>query len=102
MNGKYIVRSAAALGCILSLLLALASCVEKPQTDTTSDWEGKENFKVEDKFDEKLIKRYDEYKINDIISPEGENVMGEEYMEFYLDEEKLDEMIVRLFYAPKK
>ncbi len=64
MNKKNIARSASALVCILSLLLALASCVEKPQTDTTSDWEGKENFKVEDKFDEKLIKRYDEYKEN--------------------------------------
>jgi hypothetical protein len=35
------------------------------------------------------------------VSPEGENVLGEKYYEFHVDEEKLDELIVRLFYAPK-
>ncbi len=63
MSRKHIARSAA-LACILSLLLAFASCVEKPQTDTSGNWEGKEDFKVEDKFDEELVKRYDEYKEN--------------------------------------
>ena len=37
-----------------------------------------------------------------MVTPEGENVIGDEYYEFYPDEEKLDELIVRLFYAPKK
>ena len=77
MNRKHIARSAA-LACILSLLLAFASCVEKPQTDTSGNWEGKEDFKVEDKFDEELVKRYDEYKENVALaftttSPEDES-----------------------------
>ena len=41
------------------------------------------------------------YNIMEVISPKGENKVGEKYMEFYLDEEALDEVILRLFYAPK-
>jgi hypothetical protein len=37
-----------------------------------------------------------------MLSPEGENRKGEVYMEYYVDEEKLDALILRLFYAPKK
>jgi hypothetical protein len=49
-----------------------------------------------------MMDRYYDYKINEIISPEGENVIGEEFMEFHVDEEALDALILRLFYAPKK
>lgn len=48
-----------------------------------------------------MMDRYADYEIVEIVSPEGENVMGEEYYEFYADEEALDELILRLFYAPK-
>jgi hypothetical protein len=48
-----------------------------------------------------MMDRYYDYKINEIISPAGENVIGEEFMEFYVDEEALDALILRLFYAPK-
>ena len=34
--------------------------------------------------------------------PAGENVAGKDYMEFYLDEETLDDMIIGLFYDEKK
>jgi hypothetical protein len=36
------------------------------------------------------------------VTPEGENVIGDDHYEFYVDAEMLDELIVRLFYAPKK
>lgn len=49
-----------------------------------------------------MIDRYGDYEINEVVTPEGENVMGEEYYEFYVDEEKLDALILRLFYAPKQ
>ena len=49
-----------------------------------------------------MLERYEGYTLNEIVTPEGENVMGEEYYEFYPEEEKLDELILRLFYAPKK
>lgn len=48
-----------------------------------------------------MMDRYSDYRINEIISPAGNNVRGEEYYEFYLDEEDLDELILRIFYAPK-
>jgi len=48
-----------------------------------------------------MMDRYADFEINEIISPEGENRVGEEYMEFYVDEEALDALILRLFYAPK-
>ena len=48
-----------------------------------------------------MIERYADYEICDTVSPEGENVLGNEYYEFYADEEALDELVLRLFYAPK-
>lgn len=48
-----------------------------------------------------MLQQYTDYSIKEIVSPEGENVLGEEYYEFYLDEENLDELILRIFYAPK-
>lgn len=48
-----------------------------------------------------MLDHYLDYEIAEVVTPEGENVIGEEHYEFYADEEKLDELIVRLFYAPK-
>ncbi len=39
------------------------------------------------------------YTCADIVSPEGEEVAGDEYMEFYADDEKLKDFIVKLFYT---
>lgn len=49
-----------------------------------------------------MMQRYSDYSIAEYVTPEGENVLGEEYYEFYADEEKLEELILRLFYAPKE
>lgn len=48
-----------------------------------------------------MIDRYSHYEIVEVVSPEGRNVLGEEFYEFYPDEEALDALILRLFYAPK-
>ena len=48
-----------------------------------------------------MVDRFSDFEIAQVVTPDGENVRGEEYMEFYLDEEKLDELIVNLFYAEK-
>lgn len=48
-----------------------------------------------------MMSRYADYEIVEIVSPEGENILGDEYYEFHVDEEKLDDLILRLFYAPK-
>ena len=49
-----------------------------------------------------MLDRYADFTLREVVTPEGKNVIGEEYYEFYPDEEKLDELILRLFYAPKK
>ena len=48
-----------------------------------------------------MIDRYGDYRIAEVVTPEGKNVMGEKYFEFHVDMEKLDELILRLFYAAK-
>ena len=48
-----------------------------------------------------IMDRCADYSLKEIVSVEGDNVLGEEYYEFYPNEEKLDELILRLFYAPK-
>ena len=45
--------------------------------------------------------RYAEYTFEEIISPAGENRVGSEYMEFYVDEMALQELVLQLFYARK-
>lgn len=49
-----------------------------------------------------LYQRYSEYTLGQIYTPEGENIKGEKYYEFYADEEKLEDLTLQLFYAPKK
>ena len=49
-----------------------------------------------------IMSRYAEYEIVEIVSPAGDNVLGEQYYEFYVDEEALDQLILRLLYAPKR
>lgn len=48
-----------------------------------------------------MLSRYEGYEIRRIVTPEGENVMGGEYYEFHVDEEKLDKLILELFYHAK-
>lgn len=48
-----------------------------------------------------MMERYADYEIVEIVSPEGSNVMGEKYYEFHVDAQKLDQLILRLFYEAK-
>ena len=48
-----------------------------------------------------MIEHYGDYSVNRVISPEGDNVMGEKYFEFYAHEDKLRELSLELFYEPK-
>ena len=49
-----------------------------------------------------MIQRYEDYQIGQILSPAGENVMGETYFEFHADEAALKELVLQLFYAEKE
>ena len=48
-----------------------------------------------------IADRYGHYPLGQMISPEGENVKGTEFMEYYVDEQALDQLILELLYAPK-
>lgn len=48
-----------------------------------------------------LLDRFYDYEFVEALSLPGTNVRGEEYMEFYIDEDKLDTLILDLFYSPK-
>jgi LCP family protein required for cell wall assembly len=48
-----------------------------------------------------MIERYKDYQFTGVITPEGQNTIGEQYYEFYADEQKLDKLVLELFYAPK-
>ncbi len=48
-----------------------------------------------------MLNRYADYELKEIVTPVGENKLTEKYMEFYVDEEALDELILRIFYTEK-
>ena len=48
-----------------------------------------------------MIERYKDYQFTGVITPEGQNTIGEQYYEFYADEQKLDQLVIEMFYAPK-
>lgn len=45
--------------------------------------------------------RYAGYTMGDMVSIQGENVKGEQYMEYHVDEEALDQVILKYLYSPK-
>lgn len=49
-----------------------------------------------------FLERCTDYTMTEIVTPEGRNIRGEVYYEFYLKEDKLDDLVLRLFYARKK
>ncbi len=49
---------------------------------------------------EQLIDRVGELKMEDIYTLEGESVKGEQFMEFYVDQDSLMELLIKVFYEP--
>ena len=48
-----------------------------------------------------MFDRYEEYTLNKIITPAGENCLGSEFNEFYLDEGAFEKIIIDTFYKEK-
>lgn len=85
-------------------LAALSAKLDKSDSFVLTAYDAISDYMVTDcSYDtlSSLISRYADYELTEIVSPEGESVAGEEYMEFHADKEALDELILRLFYAPK-
>ena len=49
---------------------------------------------------ESLMSRFAEYPLDTILSPGGELIQGEEFMEFYPDPDELMQMVIDCFYKP--
>ena len=44
--------------------------------------------------------RFSNYELTEIVTPEGEAVKGEKYIEFYVDEQALQQLVLDWFYIP--
>ena len=83
---------------------ALRARIDSDATFVISTYEELEPYIVTDcsaKLMTSLLEQYSSYSIGKMLSPAGENVMGEKYFEFYVDEEDLKDLVLQLFYAPK-
>ena len=48
-----------------------------------------------------VLEKFSGYTLSEVLSPDGDNVKGTEFMEFYVDEDHLDKIILDLFYSKK-
>lgn len=48
-----------------------------------------------------MLSRYADYTLREIVTPQGENVLTDNYMEFHVDKAQLEELILRMFYTEK-
>ena len=88
-----------------NLVPAMQAAMEEDETFPIRVYEQIADYTVTDctaPIISRLAEDYGDYSLGEIYSVPGENRMGKEYMEFYADEEALDELILELFYAPKK
>ncbi len=47
-----------------------------------------------------LMSRYADYPLGEIVSPDGENIVADGYYQYRVDEEALDQLVLKLFYTP--
>lgn len=83
---------------------ALHTKLEKSDTFMMTTYEALSPYLVSDCSATVLngfVSRYADYTRKEILSLAGENVKGREYMEFHVDEEALQALVLRLFYAEK-
>lgn len=48
-----------------------------------------------------MLNDYADYTLREVVSPAGESVLTSDYVEFYVDEEELQKLIIRMFYKEK-
>lgn len=51
---------------------------------------------------QEMARKFDEYKFEDIEEIKGESKMGDEFIEFYPDNDYIKELVINLFYKPVK
>lgn len=86
------------------LLDALTSKVKEDDTFVAQLYEEISDYLVTDcsvNVISGLMNRCADYTLGEIITPKGENVLSENFYEFYLSEKDLNALVLHLFYAPK-
>ena len=86
-------------------ITALKSSVESSTGFVASTYETVSDYMVTDctvKAMTAFADRYADYELGDVVAIRGENVKGEKYMEYHVDEEAMDQVILKYLYAPKK
>ena len=48
-----------------------------------------------------MLNRYADYKLREVVTPQGENVLSGDYMEFHVDEAQLQKLMLDMFYVKK-
>lgn len=48
-----------------------------------------------------FVQRFADYSLTDIVTPDGENIIGEQYYEFHVDQQKLKQLALDIFYKLK-
>ncbi|MBQ7275545.1 MAG: LCP family protein [Clostridiales bacterium] len=88
---------------MVALMEALGNCLQKDPDFVVNAYSQLANYIVSDistdEFNE-YAERFVTYEQGDILVPEGESVEGDRYMEFYVDEDALQQLIVDTFYEP--
>ena len=51
---------------------------------------------------QELARKFNQYEFKGILSIDGESKLGEEFIEFYPDEDSIKDIVVSLFYEPKQ
>ncbi len=78
---------------------------DKDENFIMTVWRELGKYTVSDCYEQDLLeiyKKVSEYEYLGTVQIEGESIVGEKFMEFYPDEEKLNELVMELFYIPKK
>ncbi len=68
-------------------------------------WKELAQYTVSDCYEQDLLQIYEKvsgYEYLGTVNIEGESVVGERFMEFYPDEEKLEKLILEMFYIPEE
>ena len=87
------------------LSVALGAKLDEDDSFVTDTYDQMDEFMVTDcsvKAASGLMERCADYNLKQIVSLKGENVRGDEFYEFYVDEDLLLEQTLRLFYAEKE
>lgn len=86
-------------------MTALKQCVAESPSFALNTYEKTSEYIVSDCSTSALTalaNRCAGYELGDVVTIEGENVKGEQYMEYHVDEEAMDRVILKYLYAPKK